>query len=94
MSLRRRIWRAGARLLDRVLDPSPETLRDHCQRTIRAWEQGELELNRMTYEWENAGAVCCPGCMFGYLWLNLVRKQERREEAIRWMKIKLERDSA
>lgn len=93
MSLRRRIRRAVFDLLHRVLDPPPKTLRDHYRRTVRAWESGERELERMAFEWKVAGAVCCPGCMFGHLWIDLVRKQERREETIRWMERKLERDS-
>ena len=43
-----------------------------------AWRRGEEQLAELDRQWADAGAVCCPGCMFGARWLDLTRKQERR----------------
>lgn len=63
--------------------------------TLNAFKRGEAELWRMTREWEKAGAVCCQGCMFpgpqGFV--ELQRKQERRQAWLKVLNAKLERDS-
>lgn len=60
----------------RTLDQAIAELRAAIERT-------ELAFDSMRSAWEDAGAPCCAGCMFGERWDRLVRKEARQLAALK-----------
>ena len=66
----------------------PDSLTDKIRLLKKAIGRKEKGLDSMTKEWEDSGGICCPGCMFGSQWQEVVDKLERQDA---WLKILLEK---
>lgn len=44
--------------------------------------RGNQYLDELADAWAGAGGICCPGCMFGALWTQVVGRQQSRADLL------------
>jgi hypothetical protein len=69
--------------------------KDKLEKEIRLVDRAiwrhEDKINDMQRAWQEAGAICCPGCMFGKDWSDLAGRKERAEQQLRKLLTKREK---